>query len=48
MNQLLVLKRQPETAGKRGLGTAELCRQHAVSEQTDYQWKVKMGSLFVG
>ena len=26
MNQLLVLERQPETAGKRGLGTAERCR----------------------
>ena len=45
MNQLLVLKRQPETAGKCGFGTAERGRQHAISEQTDYQWKAKYARL---
>ena len=26
-----------------GLGTAELCRKHGISQQTFYRWKAKYG-----
>ena len=29
--------------GDAGLSTAELCRQHGISEQTYYRWKAKYG-----
>src|SRR5439155_1083656 len=29
--------------GEAGLTTAELCRQHGISEQTYYRWKAKYG-----
>ena len=28
-----------------GVKTAEICRQHGVSEQTFYRWKAKYGGL---
>jgi putative transposase len=28
-----------------GLGTEELCRRHAISQQTFYRWKAKFGGL---
>jgi putative transposase len=31
--------------GEAGLATAELCRQHAISEQTYYGWKAKYGGM---
>ena len=34
--------------GENGVKTAELCRQHGVSEQTLYRWKAKYGGLDVG
>ena len=26
-------------------GTAEMCRQHAITEQTCYRWKAKYGGM---
>ena len=31
--------------GEAGLTTAELCRQHNITEQTYYRWKAKYGGL---
>ena len=31
--------------GEAGLGTAELCRQHGITEQTYYRWKAKYGGM---
>jgi len=31
--------------GEAGLSTAELCRQHNISEQTYYRWKAKYGGM---
>jgi len=31
--------------GEAGLTTAELCRQHGISEQTYYRWKAKYGGM---
>ena len=31
--------------GEAGLMTAELCRQHGISEQTYYRWKAKYGGM---
>ena len=33
--------------GEAGLTTAELCRQHGITEQTYYRWKAKYGGLEV-
>ena len=30
-----------------GLGAAELCRKHGISQQTLYRWKAKYGGLEV-
>jgi len=30
-----------------GLGTAELCRKHGISQQTLYRWKAKYGGMSV-
>src|SRR2546430_15707669 len=34
--------------GEAGLTTAELCRQHAITEQTYYRWKAKYGGMDSG
>src|SRR2546425_2571283 len=34
--------------GEAGLTTAELCRQHGISEQTYYRWKAKYGGTGKG
>ena len=34
--------------GEAGLGTAELCRQHGITEQTYYRWKAKYGGMDSG
>src|SRR3989475_1314963 len=34
--------------GEAGLTTAELCRQHGISEQTYYRWKAKYGGMGIG
>ncbi|HEV2716788.1 MAG TPA: IS3 family transposase [Terriglobales bacterium] len=34
--------------GEAGLATAELCRQHGISEQTYYRWKAKYGGMESG
>ena len=34
--------------GEGGLGTAELCRQHRITEQTSYHWKAKYGGMDSG
>src|SRR5436309_6325566 len=34
--------------GEAGLTTAELCRQHGISEQTYYRWKAKYGGMESG
>ena len=34
--------------GEAGLSTAELCRQHGISEQTYYRWKAKYGGMDSG
>jgi len=31
--------------GEAGVARAELCRQHAISEQTYYRWKAKYGGM---
>jgi len=31
--------------GEAGVATAELCRQHGISEQTCYRWKAKYGGM---
>src|SRR4029077_17723778 len=31
--------------GEAGLTTAELCRQHGITEQTYYRWKAKYGGM---
>jgi putative transposase len=33
--------------GEAGVATAELCRQHGISEQTYYRWKAKYGGMEV-
>jgi putative transposase len=33
--------------GEAGLTTAELCRQHGITEQTYYRWKAKYGGMDV-
>lgn len=32
---------------ERGLGTAEVCRKHGISQATFYKWKAKYGGLEV-
>ena len=32
---------------ERGLSTAEVCRQHGISQTTFYKWKAKFGGLDV-
>jgi putative transposase len=32
---------------ERGIGTADLCRRHGISQQTFYRWKSKYGGLEV-
>jgi putative transposase len=34
--------------GEAGLTTAELCRQHGITEQTYCRWKVKYGGMDSG
>jgi len=34
--------------GEAGMKTAELCRQHGITEGTYYRWKAKFGGLDVG
>ncbi len=34
--------------GEAGVATADLCRQHGVSEQTYYRWKAKFGGMDTG
>jgi putative transposase len=34
--------------GEAGLSTAELCRQHGITEQTYYRWKAKYGGMESG
>ncbi len=34
--------------GEAGLATAELCRQHGISEQIYYRWKAKYGGMDSG
>jgi putative transposase len=34
--------------GEAGLATADLCRQHGISEQTYYRWKAKYGGMETG
>ena len=34
--------------GEAGLGTAELCRQHGITEQTCDRWKAKYGGMDSG
>ena len=34
--------------GEAGLTTAELCRQHGITEQTFYRWKAKYGGMESG
>jgi len=39
--QIIAILKQGET----GLATADLCRQHGISEQTYYLWKAKYGGM---
>ena len=39
--QIIAILKQAEN----GVKTAELCRQHGISEQTLYRWKGKYGGL---
>ena len=32
---------------ERGVGTAEVCRKHGISQQTFYWWKAKFGGMDV-
>jgi putative transposase len=32
---------------ERGIGTADLCRRHGISQQTFYNWKSKYGGMTV-
>ena len=41
--ELAILKQ-----GEGGLTTAELCRQHGITEQTYYRWKAKYGGMESG
>lgn len=34
--------------GEPGLATADVCRQHGISEQTYYRWKAKYGRMESG
>jgi putative transposase len=34
--------------GEAGLATADLCRQHGITEQTYYRWKAKYGGMDSG
>jgi putative transposase len=34
--------------GEAGIKTADLCRQHGITEGTYYRWKAKFGGLDVG
>ncbi len=34
--------------GEAGFTTAELCRQHGITEQTYYRWKAKYGGMDSG
>jgi putative transposase len=34
--------------GEAGLATAELCRQHGITEQPYYRWKAKYGGMETG
>ena len=36
---------QDPEQGEAGLTTAELCRQHNITEQTYYRWKAKYGGM---
>ena len=42
--QIIAILKQTEN----GLKTAEVCRQHGVSEQTLYRWKAKYGGMDSG
>jgi len=42
--QIIAILRQ----GEAGLATAELCRQHGITEQTYYRWKAKYGGMESG
>ena len=39
--QIIAILKQTEN----GLKTAEVCRQHGISEQTLYRWKAKYGGM---
>ena len=41
--QIIAISKQPEG----GLKTAELCRQHGITEATLYRWKAKYGGMEV-
>jgi putative transposase len=41
--QIIVILKQHEA----GIKTAELCREHGISEATFYNWKAKFGGLDV-
>jgi putative transposase len=42
--QIVALLKEHEA----GVGTEELCRRHAISQQTFYRWKAKYGGLETG
>ena len=39
--QIIAILKQAQA----GVKTAEICRQHGISEQTYYRWKAKFGGL---
>ena len=39
--QIITILKQAQA----GIKTAEICRQHGISEQTYYRWKAKYGGL---
>ena len=39
--QIIAILKQAQA----GIKTAEICRQHGISEQTYYRWKAKYGGL---